>query len=339
MIPQRVWPRLLGILTFLGVVMLTREYLACALETNSILIETTSVLAKIEEPLRVTDLLRQTQRPAQNDCDPILTDLQHLVMRYGRTRQFTALGISQALCGYPRQAEKALQSAGSEPLSMMTLAIVYSQQNRPEKACSVLQELPDSASMLAANGEAAYWAGQRDEALVLLEMSFTLDRTPNRSKAQVYHHLSLLHEQSGNRDEAVKYARLWTIVMPEIPDPNITLAGLYLRTTNVEGAYLVLRQAEIIGARDYPSFPGQMGRVYDLRNDLEQAIPLYREAVNENPQDPFMQWLLGKALYQHGDYQEAIPYLEFAAQSSYPSLQQEARNLLTQIQERLTGDG
>jgi len=241
------------------------------------------------------------------------------------------LGLLLAISGYPQEAEPYLKQSGSNTISLMTLAIVYGQQNRHVEAQAVLQRTPGAALALKRQGEAAYSSGQHSKALALLEMSLALDGLPDRDKTDVYRRLSILYEAVGNREEAIRYAQLWVDLGPQDLYSSIWLTSLYLWEKRVEDAYLVLQQAETLGVRSHRFFPEQMGYVYDLRGDLERAIPLYREGVARNPDDPFSNWYLGQALYRQGCAQEAIPYLELAQRSSYPNLQLAAQDLLSQI--------
>lgn len=318
---------------------LAHERLAFSVRSNMVLGRTLASLPGNVRPLSPEELVIAMRRPTLSTCERLFADLRDLATEHPMPRLFRALGIFLAVCNQPQQAELALQSAGSDSLSRMALAVVLAQQGRQADSIAMLRQVPDSAEMLAASGESAYWAGQSAEALALLEMSLAIEGSPKRSKAQMYQHLSFMHEERNHPDEAIRYAQLWVDVAPEDHSAGMLLAGLYLRRARTEDAYLVLRQAEVLGARTHPLFPGLMGRVYDQRGDLERAIPLYREAVTRNVEDPYLHWYLGQALFSYGDYQEAAQHLELVVTSPYASLQREAQSLLIRIHEAAAGAG
>lgn len=318
----------------LGIGLLIQDRIVSAWQANVSLVSTVSDLVGHVNPLSARDLVIPVERSASSQCEVAFTKIQSGLQQFlpGSIR---TLGVSLAVCGQFSTAEQILQTTTPDSLTLMTLAITYAQQGRSMEALAVLRETPNAATMLAINGEAAYWAGRVDEALPLLELSLDIDSSLNPTKAQLYQHLSLLHDRKNHPDEAMQYAQLWTEAAPDDYQASLFLAGLYLRQGQAEDAYLVLKNAEALGASGDARFPGLLGRTFDLRGERTLAIPLYREAIVRNPDDPFWQFYLGQALYFEGDFQAAMPYLEKALNSSYSGLQAGARSLLDEISQKM----
>jgi tetratricopeptide (TPR) repeat protein len=71
-----------------------------------------------------------------------------------------------------------------------------------------------------------------------------------------------------------------------------------------------------------------LGNLLVAKGQLDRAVAQYREAIRIVPEFSRAILDLGATLVQQGDRAAALPYLQKAAQSTDPSIRQEAQGLL-----------
>lgn len=281
-------------------------------------------------PLNVAELIGIFHRQ-KYDVTEALSALSSIASIAPNAHLEKTLAVLFAVSGHAEQAERLLEKIPAERDAQVTLAIVYGQQRRFDDAKNLLRQVQNAPLILAANGEAAYWAGRRSEALALLSLAVALDNGQNNLGAQIFEHLAYLYADQSDYTNAAKYATLWVAAAPHNLEARLVLAGYNLGLQRTEEAFAVLQQVEAMGGRTHRNFPALLGQAYDQRGDLTRAIPLYREALSQNPDAPYVAWYLGNALFRAGQLSESKIYLQQAAESPYAGLRQSATILLEKI--------
>lgn len=282
--------------------------------------------------LQISELLVDNRRPIAEADESCLADLVRLSKAYPASRVYRALGIGFALLGHDREAESYLGFAGTDRLSLIVRAIVYTRRERLDDARRLLITLPGAETMLAINGHSAYWAGHYEDAKALLEMALTLDFGRDLERAPIYRELSLIYGLGGDLKTGIRYAQLWSGAAHDDADADMTLAAFYVQQGQAEEAYAVLQRSGL-STKQHALYGVVLARIYDLRGDLVKAISVYRNELQKNPTDPYLNWYLGSALYRSDEPKQALPFLEAALRSSVPALQQAAGALIEQIKQ------
>lgn len=299
---------------------------------NAALVQTTKQIGDRYPALRISELLGEAAYSKPDGDKGHLRELERLASKHPTPGIQRFLGIAFAVLGENQLADMYLRQTGSNRLALMARAIVYGRERRYEDMQEILRTLPGAAATLAANGHSAYWAEHHDEAKSLLEMALALDFHRDLKRASIYQELGLIYGLSGDLANGIRYAQLWSETSPDDLNAAMTLAAFYVQQGRAEEAYAALQQSELGATQQHALYGIVLARIYDLRGDLAQAISLYRNELQKNPVDPYLNWYLGATLYRFGDPEQALPFLEVAMRSSVPTLQQAAGLLIEQIQ-------
>lgn len=127
-------------------------------------------------------------------------------------------------------------------------------------------------------GKVQMYAGRDDDAMATLT---TLIKAGFKDGA-VFYDLGLLHERSGQLDEAISAYRLSIAHDPENVNTHRRLAEIFTWRGNFTEAADQYR--ELISLRgDNPLYHLNLGRVYDRTKDLKNAVSEYETAVRLDP--------------------------------------------------------
>jgi tetratricopeptide (TPR) repeat protein len=307
-----------------------------ALDVNLAVLAVSAAVGKPTEPLYAQDLFGQ-RRSVRHDLERLIEKLDTLAMHAQTSeQQARALRIRTTVLLLIGQPERVIGGSGGgrNDLSKYVYAMAYGQLQEWDQVQSILRQIPHAAQALANMGN---WAWTRPDApdarttIAALELSLRMDEASRVTSPDVYRILSSSYESSGDLAKAAESAYLWVQMAPDDCAPSIRLAGLRIMSGDSEGALALLNQLEIKRGRECPGFAIRMGQVSTQLGDPDQAIVFFREAVLQQPGDPWASFYLGEALFEHGQYVEAIPYLKLAQDGRYPNLQKTAQNLLEQI--------
>jgi tetratricopeptide (TPR) repeat protein len=308
-----------------------------ALDVNLAVLAVSAAVGKPTEPLYAQDLFGQ-RRSVRHDLDRLIEKLDTLAMHAQTSeQQARALRIRTTvllLNGQPERVMGGASGEGRNDLEKYLYAMAYGQLQEWGQVESNLRQIPHAAQALANMGN---WAWTRPDApdarttIAALELSLRMDEASRVSGPDVYRILSSAYESSGDLAKAAECAYLWVQMAPDDCAPSIRLAGLRIMSGDTEDALALLNQLEIKRGRECPGFAIRMGQVSTQLGDPDQAIAFFREAVLQQPGDPWASYYLGETLFDHGQYVEAIPYLRLARDGRYPNLQKAAQNLLEQI--------
>ncbi len=151
--------------------------------------------------------------------------------------------------------------------------------------------------------------------------------------------LATAFEIKGNRDEAMKrYAQALNL-QPNLPAAANNLAWLLASKEGSDlGEALRLAMQAKQALPDQPHIADTLGWVHYKRKSYSLAISQFRQALENRPNDPVIQYHLALALYGNDEKQQAIKSLEKALEenSSFED-RDEAENLLKEWKKEVGG--
>ncbi len=214
-------------------------------------------------------------------------------------------------------ANKARQLQPADPHTADTLGWILFKRGEYTRALGLVQE---SASSLPAEPEVQYhlgmihyMLGEEEPARVALQTA-AQGTKEFPGKEEVARRLALLAIEVKTADPAV-VADLEKRLSQEPNDPVVAarLAAMYERDGAFEkaaGTYETVRKLNPQNAR----ILGRLARLYSTRlNDPRKALELAKDAHSLAPDDTAISYVLGRLVYQQGDYKWALSLLQETA--------------------------
>ncbi len=201
-------------------------------------------------------------------------------------------------------------------------------QDAAENYKEIIKSTPNASDVWMRLGVLQRQLGQYDAALASFEQAGSVD--PHNSGAPLNE--ALLFEALGKRKEAAAaYNKVLTI------DPENALALNNLAFMNAENG-TNLDQAMTLAERAKKKVPNNddvsdtLGYVYYQKNLNAQALQIFRQLVQDAPQNPTFHLHLAMALEKQGDKQAAKDEAQKALKaSSQPDQQNKIRSFLSQL--------
>jgi serine/threonine protein kinase/Flp pilus assembly protein TadD len=160
-------------------------------------------------------------------------------------------------------------------------------------------------------GCALYYQGRKAEARSAYEAALRLE--PRGARLHTY--LGWVLYELGDGGAAVQELEEARRLDPGQPFAAFNLGVVYKRSTRLDAAIDLHRQAiELARRGEYPSFPidrawGSLGNCFELKQDLDQAVEAYAQALAANPAEPGHEVNLGITLHRLREYERCIPHL------------------------------
>ena len=169
--------------------------------------------------------------------------------------------------------------------------------------------------------------GQYDAALGSFEQASNADP---RSADAVLNQAFLL-EALGKKKEAAQAYNKVLGIDPENYQALNNLAFLNAETgTNLDQAMTFAEHAKK-RAPNSPDISDTLGYVYYQKNLNSEALQIFRQVVEENPQNPTYHFHLAMALLKQGDRQGAKDEAQRALKNATPDLQSKIHTFVNQI--------
>jgi tetratricopeptide (TPR) repeat protein len=151
--------------------------------------------------------------------------------------------------------------------------------------------------------------------------------------------LATAFEIKGNREEAKKNYTRALKIQPNLPAAANNLAWLLASEEGSDlGEALRLAMQAKQALPDQPHIADTLGWVHYKRKSYSLAISQFRQALENRPNDPVIQYHLALALYGNGEKQQAIESLEKALDGKTNFEDRgEAENLLKEWKKEVTG--
>ncbi|HEX4773552.1 MAG TPA: tetratricopeptide repeat protein [Bryobacteraceae bacterium] len=169
--------------------------------------------------------------------------------------------------------------------------------------------------------------GQTDSALASLDQAISSD---SQNEAAHLERAMLLDHLGRTKDAAVGYNRVLGID----PDNTVALNNLAFlnadNKTNLEQAQSLAEHAKK-RAPNSPDVADTLGYVYYQRNLNTEALQIFRQAVQQYPQNPTFRFHLAMALLKQGDKQGARDEAEKALKTAPPAQQERIKSFVSQI--------
>lgn len=189
----------------------------------------------------------------------------------------------------------------------LELANQHRQSGRLKEAEAAYRKIlladPNQPDALHLLGLVVYQLGERKKAVELLQRAVAAD--PSRTDYRF--NLSVMLEEAGQIDEAI--ANYQTVVQQrtDFVQAHQNLASLLQKTSQFDPAIAAYRK--LISLKPQPDFYFNLGNVFFAKDDWNQAIVAYRQALALSPNYPAATNNLGNALRLVGRPEEAITVL------------------------------
>jgi len=184
----------------------------------------------------------------------------------------------------------------------------------------VLSPLSPASERLR-EAEQFFLAGNLNEALAAAQQAWR----EHPHEADVYRVLAYLHMARGEFPPAVQAARQGMAIDGDNPMSHAMLAQVYLTFDIHKLAREVLTQA----SQRFPAELSFIALLADLclrQRQYAQGVELAQQVLLRNPQDGYMQALLGQHFRTRRRYADAVPYLTHAV-ATYPQRADYQRDL------------
>jgi FimV-like protein len=263
-------------------------------------------------------------------------------------RALIGIQTVKLVSGHPMEAVQAIQDLASKNPSDPTWKFELAKfqdtaaSTAPGLDIAVRKQLLQQAAdnykqILAASPAAgALWMklgtiqeklGQSDAALA----SFEQAATANPKNPDAFLDQALLLEALNRKKEAVNQ---YNKVLNIMPDNALALNNLAMITAedggNLDQAQTYAERAKK-GAPNEPNVSDTLGYVYLRKNLNAQAAEIFRQNVQQYPQNPAFRFHLAMALLKTGDKQGAKEQASKALQAAPPNMQSEIKTFIGQI--------
>ena len=201
-----------------------------------------------------------------------------------------------------------------------------------EQAADNYQELlkinPKSADLWLRLGMIQRQLGQTDQALNSLAEASKVDP----KNVNVLVNQAMLQEAAGKKSEAAETYNRILGLDPENPLALNNMAFMEAeKGTNLDQAMTFAQRAKK-RVPDSPDISDTLGYVYLQKNLNDEALRIFRQVVQESPQNPTYHFHLAMALLKEGDKQGAKDEAQKALQNSaQPDQQNKIRTFVNQI--------
>lgn len=258
----------------------------------------------------------QMVKLAQGNGDDAVRALQDLVQknpnvaayRY-QLANFEATAGGQAMKSNPAHSKELFQDASDNYKELLKVS-------------------PNSADVWLRLGILQRQLGENDAALT----SFAQAERTNPRNAEAFLNHAMLLEEQGKKQEAMD---TYNKVLGIEPDNSLALNNLAFLTAemgkNLDQA-LTLAQRAKQRVPDNPDISDTLGYVYYQRNLNTEALRIFRQLVQDQPQNATFRFHLAMALLKQGDKRGARDQAEKALRTaSQPSQQDEIRSFVSHI--------
>lgn len=257
----------------------------------------------------------QTVKLAQGKAAEAIQAMQDLVQKNPKV-----LAFRYQLAGF--EAAGAAQVSRTDPAKGKQLA-----QQAADDYKEILKTTANSADIWLRLGILQRELNQNDAALGSFQQAANAD--PRNAAA--YLNQGMLLENMGKTKEASDAYNKVLGIDPDNPLALNNLAFLNAETgSNLDQAMTLAERAKK-RAPDSPDISDTLGYVYYQKNLNSQALEIFRQVVQENPQNSTFHFHLAMALLKQGDRQGAKDEAQKAMKNAAPDQQNKIRSFVNQI--------
>jgi len=257
----------------------------------------------------------QTVKLAEGKSDQAVQGMQDLVQKNPKV-----LAYRYQLAGFEGMA--GAQAARTDPARGKQLM-----QQAADDYKEILKTTANSADVWLRLGISQRELGQADAALGSFEQAANAD--PRNAAA--FLNQALLLESSGKKKEATDAYNKVLGIDPENALALNNLAFLGAETgANLDQAMTLAERAKK-RVPDSPDISDTLGYVYYQKNLNTEALRIFRQVVQENPQNSTFHFHLAMALLKQGDRQGARDEAQKAMKNAAPDQQDKIRSFVNQI--------
>jgi len=218
-------------------------------------------------------------------------------------------------------------TAASTPSSLDLAARKQLLQQAADNYKQILAASPAAGELWMKLGTIQEKLGQTDAALASFEQAGSV----NPKNSDAFLDQALLLEALNRKNEAVvQYNKVLNIM----PDNALALNNLAMITAeaggNLDQAQTYAERAKK-GAPNEPNVADTLGYVYLRKNLNAQAAEIFRQNVQQYPQNPAFRFHLAMALLKTGDKQGAREQASKALQAAPPNMQSAIKTFIGQI--------
>jgi protein O-GlcNAc transferase len=255
---------------------------------------------------------------SQKDLSAAQADFEQVVQLAPQAEQgHSALGAVLVNRGHMkegiRELEKALAIKSTDNIAQMNLAMAYEQIGTPERAISLFSKL-EAESRLQKHALPSYilaayarsLAMNRQIGPAITKMKAAL--ATNLQDAELHDELGSLYAQQRDWNHAQEEFATAIHLNPDLAAAHLHL-GLAMRAQDQKDGTLEIVQAARIAPRN-AKMTLELGKALVTDGKDEQAIPLFRHALELDPGSIEASYQLALALQRSNEVQEAIALLK-----------------------------
>ena len=257
----------------------------------------------------------QRVKLAEGKADEAVAAMQDMVQKNPKV-----LGYRYELAGF--EAAAGAQASRTDAAKAKQLI-----QQAADNYKEILKTTANSADVWLRLGGLQQVLGQTDAALGSFEQASAAD--PHNAAA-VLNQAMLLEGQGKKKEAAAAYNKVLGI-QPDNPLALNNLAFLNAQDgTNLDQAMTLAERAKK-RVPNSPDISDTLGYVYYQKNLNSQALQIFRQVVQDSPQNPTFRFHLAMALLKQGDRQGARDEAQKALKNAPPNQQDTIRNFVNQI--------
>ncbi len=134
---------------------------------------------------------------------------------------------------------------------------------------------------------------------------------PQNDAAKEHYRKGLQHQNNKEYDSAISEYLKAIEADPDFTDAMDNLGLNYRASGRYDEAERWYNKSLSVRPKNKAAL-GNLAVLYRLKGESEKAVSLYKKVIEVEPQDPEGYYGLGGVLYQRGDFDESIKYLDYA---------------------------
>lgn len=268
-------------------------------------------LVSLNEFDQALNQLQQMQKQNPEDFDLLFTqaEINIRAQRFDQAidllNQFIAVQM-QRLQSLPDGSTTAQSSISDARLSLVQIA---EKQNNLREAIKQLDLIDEPALVFQAKVHRAVLEarlGNLKKAIRTLDQLGSLEK---RDQAVVNLTRAAILREAGRTDQAVQVLEQAEKELPDTPEIKYELAMVYAEQGRYEDIEPLLRQVIALQPLNANAYNALGYTFADLNKNLDEAQDLLEQALELEPNNPYILDSVGWYLYRVGDYQAALEYL------------------------------
>lgn len=206
----------------------------------------------------------------------------------------------------PDEATTALSSISDARLSLVQIA---EKQNKLKEAIKQLNLIEEPALIFQAKVHRAVLEARLGDLKKATRTLDQLEALEKRDQAVVALTRTAILREASRTDQAVRVLEQANKELPDVPEIKYELAMVYAQQGRYQELESLLREVIALQPLNANAYNALGYTFADLNKNLEEAQGLLEQALELEPNNPYILDSVGWYLYRVGDYQAALEYL------------------------------